>query len=178
MDQLHDIRNAVDAVLGIMAAREYAVSTIKTHRGILNSLIKYMEKNNYTKLEESVGLSFVKERTGEEMDGFWGKGNQKINTQLKPVKNLFYYLNNGDLSFFMRSKIEPFAEECRFVIDTLAEVYRFDEEAKKQRMTPDQRLTYHQENSAELMEELKVWLEQHIEKVLQETMINNAITGA
>jgi transposase len=56
-----------------------------------------------------------------------------------------------------------FPEECRFVIDTLAEVYRFDEEAKEQRMTPDQRLTYHQENSAELMEELKAWLEQHIE---------------
>lgn len=56
-----------------------------------------------------------------------------------------------------------FPEECRFVIDTLAEVYRFDEEAKKQRMTPDQRLTCHQENSAELMEELKAWLDQHIE---------------
>ena len=42
MDQLRDIRNAVDAVLGIMAEREYAVSTIKTHRGILNSLVKFM----------------------------------------------------------------------------------------------------------------------------------------
>ena len=56
-----------------------------------------------------------------------------------------------------------FPEECRFVIDTLAEVYRFDKEAKEQCMTPDKRLTYHQENSAELMEELKAWLDQHIE---------------
>jgi hypothetical protein len=92
MDQLHDIRNAVDAVLGIMAEREYAASTIKTHRGILNSLVKFMEKNHYTKLKEPVGLSFIKERTGVVMDGFWGKGNQKVNTQLKPVQNLFYYL--------------------------------------------------------------------------------------
>jgi len=110
MDQLHEIRSAVGAVLGIMAEREYAASTIKIHRGILSSLIKFMEKNNYIKLEESVGLSFIKERTGMVMDGFWGKGNKKINTQLKPVQNLFYYLNNGDLSFFMRSKIKPF--EC------------------------------------------------------------------
>jgi hypothetical protein len=122
MAQLHDIRNAVDAVLGIMAEREYAASTIKTHRGILNSLIKFMEKNNYTKLEESVGLSFVKERTGVAIDGFWGKGNQKINTQLKPIQNLFYYLNNGDLSFFMRSHIKPF--ECPFAFKSEYQLFQ------------------------------------------------------
>jgi integrase/recombinase XerD len=108
MDQLHNIRNAVDAVLGIMAEREYAASTIKTHRGILSSLVKYMEKNHYTQLKEAVGLSFIKERTGVVMDGFWGKGNRKVNMQLKPVQNLFYYLENGNLSYFMRSKIKPF----------------------------------------------------------------------
>ena len=108
MDQLHETRDAINAVLGIMAKREYAASTIKTHRGILNSLIKFMEKNHYTKMEEHVGLSFVKERTGMVMDGFWGKGNRKINTLLKPLQNLFYYLDNGDLSYFMRSKIKPF----------------------------------------------------------------------
>ena len=42
------------------------------------------------------------------MDGFWGKGNPKVNALLKPVQNLFYYLNNGDLTYFMRSKIKPF----------------------------------------------------------------------
>jgi hypothetical protein len=66
-----------------MAEREYAVSTIKTHRGILNSLVKFMKKNHYTKLKEPVGLSFIKERTGMMMDGFWGKGNQKVNTQFR-----------------------------------------------------------------------------------------------
>lgn len=61
-----------------------------------------------------------------------------------------------------------FPQECQFVIDTLAEVYRFDKETKEQSMTPDQRLTYHQQNSAELMEELRIWLEQHIEEKMVE----------
>ncbi|MBL0717380.1 MAG: hypothetical protein JJV89_04960 [Desulfosarcina sp.] len=108
MNQLHETRDAIDAVLRIMAEREYTASTIKTHRGILNSLIKFMEKNHYTKMEEYVGLAYIKERTGVTMNGFWGQGNRKINTALKPVQNLFYYLDNGDLSYFMRSKIKPF----------------------------------------------------------------------
>ena len=124
MDQLHDIRDAIDAVLGIMAEREYAASTIKTHQGILNSLIKFMEKNHYTKMEEDVGLSFIKERTGVIMDGFWGKGNQKINTLLKPIQNLFYYLDNGDLSYFMRSRIKPF--QCPLAFKS--EYYFFQKE--------------------------------------------------
>jgi transposase len=61
-----------------------------------------------------------------------------------------------------------FPEECQFVIDTLAEVYRFDKEAKEQSMTPDQRLQYHQENSADLMDKLEVWLDEHIEQKMVE----------
>jgi len=108
MYQLNDIKVAIDEVLRIMAEHEYAASTIKTHRSVLNSLVKFMEKNQLTKLEEHVGLSFIKERTGVVMDGFWGKGSPKVNALLKPVQNLFYYLDNGDLTYFMRSKIKPF----------------------------------------------------------------------
>ena len=108
MNQLDETRDAIGAVLRIMAEREYAASTIRTHRGILNSLIKFMEKNHFTKMEEHVGLAYIKERTGVAMNGFWGQGNRKINTALKPLQNLFYYLDNGDLSYFMRSKIKPF----------------------------------------------------------------------
>ena len=47
MNQLSETRAAIDSVLRIMAERDYATSTIKTHRGILNSLIKFMEKNHF-----------------------------------------------------------------------------------------------------------------------------------
>ena len=108
MNQLHNIREAVDAVLRIMAEHEYAADTIKAHQGILNSLMKFWEKNHYCLMNESVVLAYIKERTGIEMEGLWGRGNQKINTILKPIQNLLYYLDKGDLTYFMRSKIKPF----------------------------------------------------------------------
>ncbi len=117
MNQLQETKDAINSVLRIMAEREYAASTIKVHRGILNSLIKFMEKNHYTKMEEHVGLAYIKDRTSVTMDGFWGKGNRKVNTVLKPVQNLFYYLENGDLSFFMRSRIKPFKCPSAFTFE-------------------------------------------------------------
>ena len=97
----------MDAVLRIMAEHEYAADTIKSHQGILNSLMKYLAKN-HCPMNESVGLAYIKERTGIEMEGLWGRGNRKINTILKPIQNLLYYLDEGDLTYFMRSKIKAF----------------------------------------------------------------------
>ncbi|MEA3397499.1 MAG: transposase, partial [Chloroflexota bacterium] len=70
-----------------------------------------------------------------------------------------------------------FPEECLFVINTLAEVYHFDAEAKEQDMTPEQRLQYHLDNSAELMEELELWLDKQIEQknVEPHSSMGNAI---
>lgn len=108
MYDLQPFRNAVDAVLKIMAENEYAITTIKNQRGTLNSLLKFMERNLYTKLSEEVGLAFIKEKTGTEMEGFWGSSDRKTNRVMKPIQNLLFYLENGDLTFFMRSHVQPF----------------------------------------------------------------------
>jgi transposase len=50
-----------------------------------------------------------------------------------------------------------FPEECRFVLETLGEVYGYDDQARTQGMSPEQRLLFHQEHSGPLMEALKVW---------------------
>jgi transposase len=60
--------------------------------------------------------------------------------------------------------VSNFPEECQFVIETLAKVYRFDAETKKQNMTPEQRLLYHQQHSAPLMKELEDWLNEQIDQ--------------
>lgn len=108
MEDLQPIRDAVDAVLRIMSEREYAITTIKNQRSVLNTLLKFMEKNHFTELNEEVAMTFVKEKTGTEINGFWGHHDRKTNRVMKPVQNLLFYLKNGDLTFFMRSHIQPF----------------------------------------------------------------------
>jgi transposase len=51
-----------------------------------------------------------------------------------------------------------FPEECRFVLETLGEVYGYDDQARMQGLSPEQRLHFHQEHSGPVMEKLKVWL--------------------
>jgi hypothetical protein len=51
-----------------------------------------------------------------------------------------------------------FPQECRFVLESLGEVYGYDEAARAQCMTPEQRLHFHQEHSGPVMETLQIWL--------------------
>jgi len=51
-----------------------------------------------------------------------------------------------------------FPEECRYVLESLGAVYRFDAEAKERRLAPEERLTFHQSNSAPVMDDLHQWL--------------------
>jgi transposase len=52
-----------------------------------------------------------------------------------------------------------FPQECRFVLESLGEVYGYDEAARAQGMSPEQRLRFHQEHSRPVMEKLRIWLD-------------------
>lgn len=55
-----------------------------------------------------------------------------------------------------------FPAECRYVIEILAEVYRNDAHARKQGMSPAERLAFHQSGSGPLMASLEKWLDEQI----------------
>jgi len=55
-----------------------------------------------------------------------------------------------------------FPEECRFVLETLGDVYRTDAVAKEGTLTPAQRLALYQRESGPRMEELAAWLEEQV----------------
>jgi hypothetical protein len=57
-------------------------------------------------------------------------------------------------------KVTPsFPEPCRFVLETLGEVYGYDAAAREQGLSPEERLRFHQEHSGPAMEKLHAWLE-------------------
>ena len=61
-----------------------------------------------------------------------------------------------------------FPEECRYILDLLGKVYHNDAIAREQAMTPDQRLKFHQTESAPLMDEMKRWLNKQLDEKLCE----------
>ncbi len=52
-----------------------------------------------------------------------------------------------------------FPQECRFVLESLGEVYGNDEAARAQCMASEHRLRFHQEHSGPVMEKLHIWLD-------------------
>jgi len=61
-----------------------------------------------------------------------------------------------------------FPEECRFVLESLREVYRHEAEAEERGLTPEARLRFHQEHSQPVMDALHAWfLAQFAEKKVE-----------
>ena len=58
---------------------------------------------------------------------------------------------------------ENFPEECSYVIETLAEVYKTDKTANEEEMSPLMRLNNHQVYSGPLMEQLHEWMTKQME---------------
>jgi hypothetical protein len=54
--------------------------------------------------------------------------------------------------------VGPFPEECRHVLEALAVVYHNDAIAREQKLSPQERLLFHQAESGPTMQELQVWL--------------------
>ena len=60
--------------------------------------------------------------------------------------------------------VGSFPQECRYVLETLRDVYRHDATARAKEMSPEERLRHHQQHSAPLMEGLRAWFDSQIEQ--------------
>lgn len=64
--------------------------------------------------------------------------------------------------------VENFPEEVRYVLEILAKVYKNDALARKQNLSHQERLIFHQQESKPLMEALHEWLECQFEEKMVE----------
>ena len=71
-----------------------------------------------------------------------------------------------------------FPQECLYVLEILKEVYMNDAEAKRQQMSDEQRLQFHQKQSGPRMDELARWLVEQFEqrKVEPNSSLGEAIS--
>jgi transposase len=61
-----------------------------------------------------------------------------------------------------------FPHECQVVLEVLSQVFDHDEQARKEQLSPEARLAYHQVQSQPLMDGLKRWLDTQIDEHLVE----------
>jgi transposase len=74
--------------------------------------------------------------------------------------------------------VENFPEECRFVVESLREVYRLDAMTKAHKLSDAARLAFHQEHSRPVIDALHGWMEEQFEqrKVEPNSGLGQAIT--
>ena len=71
---------------------------------------------------------------------------------------------------------ERFPAECRYVLETLAEVYKHDATTRKEKMSPEARLQFHQAESGPILEALQAWCNRQFDERLVEP--NSALGDA
>ena len=95
----------------------------------------------------------------------------------KPFQTILANCNAHGRRKFIQP-VENFPEECRFVLESLGEVYYYDDQAQVLKLSPEERLRFHQEHSQPVMEKLHAWLEAQFQekKVEPNSGLGQAIT--
>jgi transposase len=71
---------------------------------------------------------------------------------------------------------QSFPQECRYALEALGRVYYHDAQAREQGLSAQERLRFHQQNSAAVMEELHGWLQAQLAQ--KKTEPNSALGKA
>jgi hypothetical protein len=74
--------------------------------------------------------------------------------------------------------VEYFSDECEYVLHALEGVYKNDETARRDKLSPEERLKFHQTHSEAIMTDLKEWLQRQFDERLVEpnSALGKAIT--
>lgn len=59
---------------------------------------------------------------------------------------------------------EHFPAQCQHVLESLGEVFKHDAQAREHKLSPQDRLIFHQEKSGPIMESLQAWMQEQLEQ--------------
>ena len=120
-----------------------------------------------------IALFFTgRQHAGENLTDLLSKRNQELGPPIQmcdalsrnPPRSMEVILANC-LAHSRRYFVDlanTFPVECRYVLETLREVFHYDALARQQGLEPQQRLDYHQQHSKPLMDDLYVWCNQQL----------------
>jgi len=63
---------------------------------------------------------------------------------------------------------QDFPEQCQRVLEDLGQVYKHDAQAKDLELSPEARLSFHQQHSQKVLDELRAWMRQQLAQKLVE----------
>ncbi len=72
--------------------------------------------------------------------------------------------------------VDSFPQECRYVLESLRQVYRHDAIARKETMSSARRLRFHRDHSAKIMQALRTWMNEQLDQKMVEP--NSSLGGA
>ncbi len=64
--------------------------------------------------------------------------------------------------------VDSFPQECRYVLEGLRKVYRYDAIARKRKFSPARRLRFHRRHSAKIMAALRTWMNEQLDQKMVE----------
>jgi len=120
MNEIQMLEESMKSVLRELECQKYSKGAINTHSIIYNGILKHMQANKISSFNEQVCIEYMFFRTGYKIDGFYGAGNRKLNTVMKPLQVLLDYIQTGTVKFKMRPKIRPYQCPTQFEEEYLA----------------------------------------------------------
>ena len=136
-----------------------------------------------------IALFFTsRKHAGENLETVLKRRNEELNTPVQMSDGLgtntagdFETIESECNCHSRRKYVEVannFPDEVGFVLNKYRLIYKNDDDTKKQNMSDEERLEYHQEHSAPIMESLKKWLEAQLDehKVELNSSLGDAIS--
>jgi site-specific recombinase XerC len=103
-------KESIEKVYEELKRKKYSIHTIKQYRNCYNGLLKYMNKIGETDYTAELGLNYIRQKFGIEIEGLYGKQPRETHTTMRALQVLWDCEEIGSIIANARYQTKPF--EC------------------------------------------------------------------